>query len=119
MQLICAWYPLDMYEGHGVKYHPNVTQNGYTERGNPQWLSVTSRRPGRMLLRRRMPQEANALGNAGDTLTWGRYTRRHRSRMESVLWQAHKRTEDRMQVHTLSAQVSSSVGEQLPTKECL
>jgi hypothetical protein len=66
-----------------------------------------------------MPQEANAPGNAGDTLTWGRYTRRHRGRMGSVLWQAHKRTEDRTQVYTLSAQASSSVGEQLSTRECL
>ena len=76
MQLIRAWYSLDTYEGHGVKYHPNVTQNGYTERGNPQWLSVTIRRPGRMPLRRRMPQEANALGNARDMQTWGRHARR-------------------------------------------
>jgi hypothetical protein len=27
------------YEGHGVKYRPKVTENGYTERGNPPWLS--------------------------------------------------------------------------------
>ena len=23
------------YEGHGVQYHPKVTENGRTERGNP------------------------------------------------------------------------------------
>ncbi len=24
---------------HGAKYRPKVTENGYTERGNPPWLS--------------------------------------------------------------------------------
>ena len=23
------------YEGHGVEYHPKVTENGHTEQGNP------------------------------------------------------------------------------------
>jgi hypothetical protein len=32
-----------------------------------------------------MPQEAKALGNAWDRLTWGRYTRRHRGRMSPGL----------------------------------
>jgi len=96
-----AWFSPDTYEGHGVEYRPVVTQNGYTERSNPQRLSPegTSRRPGRMPLRRRIPQEANASGNAEDMLTWGRYTRRHGGKMGSSLMAGVAiRTEDRTQV---------------------
>jgi hypothetical protein len=44
-------------EGHGVEYHPNVTENGHTEQGNPSGAlselalnevkGLWSRRPGR------------------------------------------------------------------------
>jgi len=45
------------------------------------WLSQPekgwSRRPGRKLRRRRIPQEAKAQGNAWDRLTWGCHRRGH------------------------------------------
>ena len=57
------------YARHGVEYHPNVTHNGRSERGNPLWLSATEQATGWMPQRRRMAQEANALSNIKDTLT--------------------------------------------------
>lgn len=57
------------YEGHGTQYHPNVTPNGHTERGNHLWLSFDEQATNHKLQMRRMAQKAKALGNAGDMLT--------------------------------------------------
>ncbi len=89
------------------------TRNGVTRCGSPASPEqVANRKPPLGGI----PQEANALGNAGDRLTWGRYARRHGDRMGSSLMadatdEGPPRTEDRTQVYILKVHVPSSEDE--------
>jgi hypothetical protein len=57
----------------GVKYHPNVTANGHTERCNPPLaLGTSEQATGRTPTVGGIAQEANASSNLEDTLTWAR-----------------------------------------------
>ena len=59
----------------GVKQRPTVTTHQFVERSNPLTalgLDRAGNQPDAPV--GRMPQEAKALGNARDTLTWGGYS---------------------------------------------
>ena len=61
----------------GVKHHPTAARSEYTERGNPRKRSPESSRfteqaASRTPCESRIVQEAKALGNARDRLTWTR-----------------------------------------------
>ena len=62
--------------GPGVKHHPKVTENGYTEQGNLLSALAGGRSieqgTNRMPPGEKIAQEAKAPSNLGDTLTWAR-----------------------------------------------
>jgi hypothetical protein len=75
----CAahWGAAAIQTESGVKYHPNVTANGHTERCNPTAaLSTGEQATSRTPSPGRIAQEANASQKREDTLTWARHVGR-------------------------------------------
>jgi hypothetical protein len=88
---------LRLRSGQALKSRKMDARNGVThQRLSQRWEQAV--RPHALV--GGMPQEANALGNARDMLTWGRHTRGHGCRKSLGLRQALKdlRTEDRTKV---------------------